>query len=733
MHIAPRLGRHSIDRPRLVSLLDRVAETGILLVSAGAGYGKTAALSSWARDLDDGVALAWVTCGEEHNDPRCLVDQLGAALHETIPDVHLDTLGDIADAVVESDTVVVVFDDVHHLGNPSVWSAMEDLLRRRPDNLRIVVCGRDEEGLPWHRLRAQGEVTEVHSDDLSFTPPEARALLTETFGVLDSDEVAGELLAATQGWATGLCLAGHALRHGATNVVDPVALGRHRYVRSYFDDELLTGLKDDHVRFLEVTSLLGRLDPELCDLLTDRSDSHALLEHFVEHNLFTEQTSIRPPVFRYHQLFAEYLRTRTDRMELATVTETLAIASRWYEEHGLPDPAIDAAVRSGDVERVELLIREASGPALRAGFPHTVARWLSALPQESLDANPDLALVLARSAGATGDLLAVGSGLAAVGEYIRTATTPVPPSLCLAHATLAFLFTLWTGDFDAAETDFERAEAIAMAHREELGHDIFGLDSSDLGAYRALLHLLSGDLDDAMRQAERTLTPGQLVHPTKDAVLAVGVRALAMAWRGEPKAAREAVEQCRAAAATFRGRTGGLLSLLVAGAWCADSGLAESDLARAGSIVDEAPLPLYRAVYLLAEARTGLRTGRWRAAETSLGEAHEIIAAMPSSRFLAVLDDDLRAEVAAAASDAVDTDLTERELVVFRQIAAGASRPEAAERLYLSINTVKTYLRSAYRKLGVTSREDAIERAHDLGLLDPPDSSRVPTGHRSRC
>jgi ATP/maltotriose-dependent transcriptional regulator MalT len=605
---AVRLGRRSVVRPRLLSLFDRVAETGVLLVSAGAGYGKTTALSSWAFGLD-GVAVAWISCGEEHDDPHLLADQLASMLDDRLPDVTIETLGDIADAVGAADTLVV-FDDAHRLRNPAVWMALGDLLQRRPDNLRIVVSSRDEEGLPWHRLRARGEVTEVHGEDLCFTTAEGTELLTQTYGIDDADRVVGGLIDATNGWAAGLCLAGHALRHGARNVVDSAALGRHRFIRGYFDDELLAGLGEDHVRFLEVTSVLDRLDPELCDLLTDRTDSHELLESFVEHNLFTAQISVAPPVFRYHDLLIEHLRTRMGRLGTATIADELALASRWYEEHDLPDLAIGAAVRSGDSRRVEELIRDASGTALRAGFAHTVARWLSTLPQESLDAHPDLALLLARAAGATGDLLLAGSGLAAVDARLRTAKTPLPPSIRLAHATLAFVLALWEVDLDTAATALDRAETIAAEHRDDLGYDIFGLDPIDLGAYRAMLQLMSGDLDGAIRQVERILTPGQLTRPGKDAVLAVGVRALATAWRGEPDVARKAVQQCRVAVVEFRGRTGGLLALLVAGAWCDDISLARSDLERARALVNDAGLPIYRAVYSLAEARVALRTGR---------------------------------------------------------------------------------------------------------------------------
>jgi len=722
---APRVGSRTIERRRLDQLFDRIEDTGILLVSAGAGYGKSTALSRWAFGLD--VVVAWINCGDEHDDPRCFSEQLASALRDVVDHVHIATLGDVAEAVaVSDDEVVIVFDDVHRLSSPLAWSALEDLMRRRPDNLRIVVSGRDEGHLPWHRLRSQGEVTEISGDDLSFTEPEASALLDTTYGVEGSEQIVGPLLEATQGWAVGLSLAGHALRQGATEVVDPCELGRHRYVRGYFDEEVLLGLEPDQLQFLEVTSVLDRLDPELCDLLTGRSDSHSVLEDLVEHNLFTERTSTVPPVYRYHQLFREYLRGRTGRPDAAEIGDYLTISSRWYEEHGLPNHAIEAALRSGDVAHVESLIRSASGPALRAGFPHTVLRWLSALPAASLDSNPDLALLLARSAGATGNLLAARSGLAAVDSFLHTTTEPVSPSLCLARQNLAFVVALWTGDLDVAAANLEVAEAFATKHQSDLDEDMFGFEPSAVRAYRPLIQLLQGDLKEAIDHVERIITPGQLVDPGKDAVLAVGVRALAMAWLGESHAAREAVEQCRVSARTFLGNTGGRIALLAAGAWCADLDLAESDLAKARAVIGLVPLPLQQSVYKLAEARVGIRTNRWQEAEASLQEAHDLIAAMPSPGFLRVVEDALRSEIVDAASEIADASLNERELAILRLLATGASRREAAAQLYLSVNTVKTHLGSAYRKLGASTRDEAIERAGSLGMLDQAVSSGRP-------
>ena len=60
--------------------------------------------------------------------------------------------------------------------------------------------------------------------------------------------------------------------------------------------------------------------------------------------------------------------------------------------------------------------------------------------------------------------------------------------------------------------------------------------------------------------------------------------------------------------------------------------------------------------------------------------------------------------------------LTEREVAVLELIAAGLSNHQIAAELYVSINTVKTYVRTAYRRIGVTSRSQAVIWAMRQGL-----------------
>jgi ATP/maltotriose-dependent transcriptional regulator MalT len=715
---APVVASRTIARPRLAEALQRVFDVGIAVVTAGAGYGKTVLLSSWASQLR-GTRVVWITCHEEHNDARWLRDELAAA-RGGIGHPSRAHLGDVAAGREANESVVIVLDDVHLLTSETATGVLTRFLEDRPDNVFVVVSGRDDSSIPWHRFSARGELTELRGSDLAFTAAEAADLLTETFGLDIASDDTDRLRAVTEGWATGLCLAGHALRDPRGSLlIGGERLGHHRHVRGFMDSEVLDRLPAGHVRFLEDTSLLQRLDPELCDLLTDRSDSLELLESFVERNLFTVEVASAPPTYRYHTLFADCLRARAERRGSEHATALLGVAARWYEQRGEMHLAIDAALRAGDIGRVERLIEVASGPALRAGFAATIVRWVSALPATSLDRRPDLALLLSRAAGASGDLVLAQAGITTIGRLLDDPSVAVTPSVRVEYHELVFLVHLWTGDFARAREDIEQALDFMAEHPADPGYEMYGLDRPHLEMLAAVPLLLLGELDEATSRVDALLEPGLLVNPERDATLALGIHALALAWRTEGgAAARSMVEACRARVHEYRGRTGGPFILHVAGAWCADLDRAGADLTAARAIALELGLPVYVAVYSLAEARFALRTGSWDHAARALAKADAVLSAMPAAQFLTSIADGLR--VQHAERSGTEMSLTDQELSVLRELASGASRREAATRVYLSINTVKTHLRTAYRKLGVTNSADAIERARALGLLASP-------------
>jgi LuxR family maltose regulon positive regulatory protein len=72
---------------------------------------------------------------------------------------------------------------------------------------------------------------------------------------------------------------------------------------------------------------------------------------------------------------------------------------------------------------------------------------------------------------------------------------------------------------------------------------------------------------------------------------------------------------------------------------------------------------------------------------------------------------------AASPRGAAGEALTEREVTVLRLLRGSLSLREIGQQLYLSPNTVKTHATAIYRKLAVSTRQDAIARGRDIGIL----------------
>jgi LuxR family transcriptional regulator, maltose regulon positive regulatory protein len=273
------------------------------------------------------------------------------------------------------------------------------LLENLPPGLRVVVSGRADPPLPLARLRARGQLAELRAADLRFTPEEAAALLGEAAGPGLPGTAVSALTARTEGWAAGLQLAGLSLRGHA----DPAGFvaefsGSHRFVLDYLADEVLDGQTGQVRAFLLETSVLERLSGELCDAVTGRAGSQAMLQDIERAGLFLVPLDEVRGWWRYHHLFADLLRARLQAEQPGRVQALHRAAAAWSEEHDLADDAVRHALAAGDtawaaqlVERhVETLLGRSEGATLR--------RWLSALPAESVRDRPRLCLAQAYGA-----------------------------------------------------------------------------------------------------------------------------------------------------------------------------------------------------------------------------------------------------------------------------------------------------------------------------------------------
>ena len=286
------------------------------------------------------------------------------------------------------DEVLLVLDDYHAIGSQPVHASVGFLLEHRPPGLHVALASRADPPLALARLRARGQLTELRAADLRFTAGEAAGLLEQTGagpGMALPEAAVAALVARTEGWAAGLQLAALSLR-GQEDVATFVAAftGSHRYVLDYLAEEVLERQGEQVRAFLLETSVLDRLSGELCDAVTGRTGSQALLEQVERAGLFLVPLDEVRGWWRYHQLFADLLRARLQAEQPGRVAQLHRNAARWYEQHGLADEADPARGRRrrDDLGRPadRAAFRRGPQPARRSGDDPAVAHAAARRP-----------------------------------------------------------------------------------------------------------------------------------------------------------------------------------------------------------------------------------------------------------------------------------------------------------------------------------------------------------------
>ena len=676
---APQLGRHHVVRERVDALLDEAIEASLVLMSAPAGAGKSTALSGWLERRDG--EGHWYSLESEDNDPAVFWPSLAEALdlaganQITDPRAVARALG--TEAGRSGTPIVLVLDDYHVVTNPTIHSGIDQLLVEAPSILRLVIGTRHDPPLMLARLRADDALQEIRFDDLQFDDADVAALLNETMRIgLTASELA-RLTERTEGWAVGVQLVGLSLRnqadHGA--FIDEFA-GDDRHVADYLRDEVLARLPERVERFLVDTAILDRMNAPLCQAVSGIEESQQILEELDRLNLFMIPLDHRRRWFRYHHLFAEWLRLQAND----DPRERHRRAGEWLAEHGFPGDAVRHLVAAGEADRAADVIDGAHWVLVGQGREETLRDWTRQLPGEVLRRRPRLTLNAAWAAHKAGRWDDVRNLLA---EFTAAAGFDIDPApdAALVQAEVALL------DSGRLVAQGEVADAARIAE------DALGLVARDEPRARTGLllvigrcRLAEGDLDGA----RRAFTDARELAAPFHAVSIVQLIARAHLAELDRRAGQPAAAEAASRAAIDFAEASGLadnpectVAYLTLGNVLLDSGR-----------IDEATEAINRGTELAGRVPY---------------VAREIEAAAANQR--------LQTVVPGRVATGLVEQLTGREYSVLRLLPSSLTTREIASELYLSLNTVKTHSRAIYRKLGVQTRHEAIEQARHRKLL----------------
>ncbi len=404
-----------IPRPRLVERLDEGLHLGrkLTLIAAPAGFGKTTLATEWLYSKDKDVSsrsIAWLSLDEGDNDParffiyliaalRQLDEGVGQAAQSLLGSPQMPPAESLATTLVNDIAAipahfVLVLDDYQLIHNTLIHDALAFLLDHQPPQMHLLIATRTDPPLPLPRLRVHGQVTEIRADDLRFTEEEAATFLNQALGLaLDAEKIAA-LDARTEGWIAGLQLAALSMR-GKGDVASFVAAfsGSNRHIIDYLTEEVLAQQPEEIRDFLHRTSILDRFCAPLCDAVREaNADSQTILEHLERQNLFLVPLDDRREWYRYHRLFADFLRTELAQERSAALHLR---AAHWFEAHDLMPEAVNHvlahAAATGDTDEAVRVITLAGSRALSEGALVTLLGWLDALPDEVVRADGWLA------------------------------------------------------------------------------------------------------------------------------------------------------------------------------------------------------------------------------------------------------------------------------------------------------------------------------------------------------
>jgi LuxR family maltose regulon positive regulatory protein len=409
----PPLRNRFVPRSRLISFLSeklRSEEAPLLtLLAAGAGYGKTTLLSSWA--IQQAGPVAWLSLDESDNDPRQFWSYLIAALEQVWPgpgEMALNLLelpqppliATVLTSWLNALTslprrVVLVLDDCHFITCEAIYHDLAFVIEHLPPCLRIIIASRSDPPLPLPRWRVRHQLIELRAADLRFTYEEAADFVEKTMGIQLNPENIAALEERTEGWVAGLQLAALSLQNQPDQPAAIAAFGRdHRPLVDYLSEEVLERQPALLQDFLLQTAILERFNGSLAQAVTGL-ESRPILEQLEKANLFLVALDQRRQWYRYHHLFADFLLTQLHKIQPQLVPELHARASRWFEAQSMINEAIQHALAASQPDQAGQLIEQVALPMLLSGEFGRVEHWMASLPVATVEERPILLLIYA--------------------------------------------------------------------------------------------------------------------------------------------------------------------------------------------------------------------------------------------------------------------------------------------------------------------------------------------------
>ena len=596
---APECDGRLITRRALFDAFVRT-QGSILTVVAAAGSGKSTLLAEIHQSLaSSGTGLGWISLDPDDDTPSNFATYLVAAL------IRLDPGAKFDDLMLQGRTpfrdieplfrrllahvsnlprdAVLFLDDFQHIQNDVILFFLNKLLASAPPTLRVVIASRQRIPLDLSRFRLRNRLIDVQQEDLSFSAQQAYDFLKLSHGVDLGQKDLALLLETTEGWPTGLQLAGLALRKHASQTSQLIEKfsGRDRDLSSYLMEVVLRSQPEAVRQFLLATAPLTRMSAGLAAAVSGHPNGAAMIEHLSRANLFVIALDREGGWYRYHHLFSSFLQDQVTATDPTLLSRVFERASTWCEAQGLTTEAIQYALDGQHYDRAcDLIATHAATLTMRQGDHYTVLEWMRRLPERYHLRTPELALAHAWARAFSRDSDRATAIADRVLQQLRSQDGwNLPHQAVTEQSFVARVIQVMAS---GANDEINNAIELGIALRKELGDDRPFLTSSicntlSYGYFaRQEFELSARTASEAYRAGHRAGVP----YPTVWAIFLQGVAALEM---GHVRSAFEhsgrAVD-CAHTAESSRGYSSAMAALL-----SAEVALQRCDLDRAAEFM----------------------------------------------------------------------------------------------------------------------------------------------------
>jgi len=423
-----------IERPDLLGRLHWLANARLLLLIAPAGFGKTVLLTQWVDSVcAQGVAVSWLSLDKGDAEPRQFLQGLLVSLHragiefpeyETLMaqgagtvDVNGLVCGLENGLLLEERQVYIVLDDYHLASSSDLDMLFHRWIQALPDHVHVILASRRYPDIGACQFLASGFATEISAGCLRCSDQESIELLGIDACAVDLESLCNVL----EGWPIALSLAALEIRkYSGSRYSFKQLVNRGSHLSSYFARELLASLSVEQVDFLLETAIFERFDVALVDAVRGRSDSGELMDSLDSLQALIPCMEGNGDWYRYHHLFAEYLRRVLHERKPARVVHLHVLASKVLAKRGFFVEAVQHAAEAGEFDRCAQMVSEAGGwKMVLYGRGHDLACALKYIPSGQYRNYPCIAAADAYLQLRSGNLHAASTALCALPDFLN--------------------------------------------------------------------------------------------------------------------------------------------------------------------------------------------------------------------------------------------------------------------------------------------------------------------------